>query len=321
MLILWLFLRGLGDRWWLATILLFGPRWMALLPLVVLIPASALGPRRVLPPLAVGLALAVGPVMGFCLPWRSWLGAGSESHMRIRILSCNVHYANLHPDALFDLIAAERPQIVALQEWGPHHDAPATRLGAGWHVHRGESTCLISRFPILEVEALNRDQLGGKGDAVRYVLQGPAGPLSFLNLHPISPREGLQAMVDNPLRAARDVEANLEVRRRESEASSRWAASTQGPVLVAGDLNLPCDSAIYRRYWSEYADGFSIAGLGFGHTWFSRWHGVRIDHILGGPGLSFRRCWVGPEVGSDHRPLIADIEWTGARDQVLPRRY
>jgi endonuclease/exonuclease/phosphatase (EEP) superfamily protein YafD len=35
--------------------------------------------------------------------------------------------------------------------------------------------------------------------------------------------------------------------------------------------------------------------------------GVRIDHILAGHGWRCRRCWVGPNIGSAHRPVIADL--------------
>src|SRR5438045_2652926 len=39
-LVLWLTLRTTGDRWWVATILMFGPRWPVALPLLVVLPAS-----------------------------------------------------------------------------------------------------------------------------------------------------------------------------------------------------------------------------------------------------------------------------------------
>ena len=34
---------------------------------------------------------------------------------------------------------------------------------------------------------------------------------------------------------------------------------------------------------------------------------VRIDHVLTGAGLVPRVCEVGPDVGSDHLPVIADV--------------
>src|SRR5439155_5647959 len=103
-------------------------------------------------------------------------------------------------------------------------------------------------------------------------------------------------------------------RRHQSEAISPRAKETRGPVLLAGDFNLPVESAIYRRSWSSFSNAFSTAGLGWGHTKLTSWHGVRIDHVLAGPGWQFRRCWVGPDVGSDHRPLIAEAQWVGAAD-------
>ena len=40
---------------------------------------------------------------------------------------------------------------------------------------------------------------------------------------------------------------------------------------------------------------------------------VRIDHILAGPGWRCGRCWVGPDVGSPHRPLLADLVYSPAQ--------
>jgi endonuclease/exonuclease/phosphatase (EEP) superfamily protein YafD len=106
-----------------------------------------------------------------------------------------------------------------------------------------------------------------------------------------------------------DLRANTALRTAESEATRRWISRSPRPVLVAGDFNLPVDSVVYRRSWSWLTNAFSQAGTGFGSTKFTRWHGVRIDHVLGGPGWHCRRCWVGPDVGSDHRPVIADMVW------------
>ena len=39
-LVVWVALRACGDRWWLPTLMLFGPRWVYGLPLVVLAPLA-----------------------------------------------------------------------------------------------------------------------------------------------------------------------------------------------------------------------------------------------------------------------------------------
>ena len=78
------------------------------------------------------------------------------------------------------------------------------------------------------------------------------------------------------------------------------------------DFNLPADSTIFRRYWGDFANAFFRVGWGFGFTknstegGFS--YGSRIDHVLYSPDLRCLRSWVGPDVGSDHLPLLAEFE-------------
>ena len=60
-------------------------------------------------------------------------------------------------------------------------------------------------------------------------------------------------------------------------------------MLVLGDFNMPPDSAIYRRCWSDFSNAFDSAGFGFGSTHFTHRTAVRIDHVLAGPGWRFRR--------------------------------
>jgi endonuclease/exonuclease/phosphatase (EEP) superfamily protein YafD len=85
-------------------------------------------------------------------------------------------------------------------------------------------------------------------------------------------------------------------------------------MLLAGDFNTPSDSVIYREYWSPFHNAYSDAGFGWGYTYFSRRAAVRIDHQLAGSGWRCRKCWVGADVGSPHRPVIADWERIDAND-------
>jgi endonuclease/exonuclease/phosphatase (EEP) superfamily protein YafD len=81
-------------------------------------------------------------------------------------------------------------------------------------------------------------------------------------------------------------------------------------VLLAGDFNTPPESALFSQLWGGYTDAFSTAGWGWGYTFRSWKTTVRIDHILAGPGWSCERCWVGPYVGSPHRPVLADLTYS-----------
>ena len=112
-----------------------------------------------------------------------------------------------------------------------------------------------------------------------------------------------------------DLEANNELRWKQSEyLGAGEAAAVAGPVLLAGDFNTPPESAIFRRLWTPYTDAFGAAGWGWGYTFIGGRTRVRIDHILAGPGWYCERCWVGPDVGSPHRPVITDLTWPGTAE-------
>ena len=107
------------------------------------------------------------------------------------------------------------------------------------------------------------------------------------------------------------MESNIDQREIESTLARAFANQTSGPLIVAGDFNMPVESAIYRAHWHEFTNAFSCAGWGFGATKATRWHGIRIDHVLLGPGWSCAGAQVGADLGLDHRPMVVDLGWQG----------
>ena len=301
-----------AERWWFTTLLVYGPRWVWAVPLGILVPAAALVRPRLLLVLLVAVVVVIGPVMDFRVTPSALLTKSSKG-TNVRVLTCNVDDSNLDANALDCLVAETQPDVVSLQEWRPGPESIIFGQ-SGWHVRVDGELCLASRYPILEVDILSAEELGGNGAVGCYNLRTPGGILHFVNAHLATPRDGLQEVIDSRWGGISALRANTSMRWHESDVASRWASEACGPLLLAGDFNLPVESAIYGQYWAQFSNAFSAAGLGLGHTKFTRWHGVRIDHILAGPGWRFRQCWVGPDVRSDHRPLIADVEWVGASD-------
>lgn len=302
-------LRWSGDTWWPSILMLYGPRWVWAIPLVVLIPAAAIAHRRCMPTLLVLALVVAGPVMGLCIPWRTGFGLATRAgRMPIRVLTCNVHYTDLDQRALRDLIREAAPEIIVVQEWSPsRYDAATLAPGPGWHVDIRGEFAIASRFPIVGVEPC-RPYPGASRTAVRYTLKAPGGVIDVINVHPASVSDGIWAVRVNGLGGLAALERNTTNRWRESLATSRWAAGSDRPLLLVGDFNTPGDGPLYQTCWSGYQDAFATAGFGLGHTWYGHWwHGLRIDHILTGPGWVVQHCWVGPDVGSDHRPLIAVV--------------
>jgi endonuclease/exonuclease/phosphatase (EEP) superfamily protein YafD len=174
---------------------------------------------------------------------------------------------------------------------------------------------LASRHPIRRADRLGDDSTGERGSVMRYELDPPAGPVTVFNLHLATPRKGLGALAGFNRQGLDEVRANSKLRWRQSEFVAVEAGRATGPVLLVGDFNTPPESAIFRRVWPASADAFSDAGWGWGYTSRTRRVGVRIDHVLVGGGGWATECRVGPDVGSPHRPLLADVAWPagGAR--------
>jgi vancomycin resistance protein VanJ len=305
-------LWGLGDRTSIGTVLLFMGRWVFLLPLPVLVPVVAWLRGRLLLPLAVGAVVVLGPVMGFRTGWRRLLPA--PAGQQIRVVSFNAGGGRLAAQLLPSMLEQWQAQLVAFQECGDEL-AAAARLVQGWHVHVSRDLCFLSRYPIRSAAVMDRSSLdrikqsepdapGGAGYVVRFLLEGPRGPIRAANLHLETPRKGLEGLMSGDRRRMQN---NTEIRRIEAKLAREWVAAGAGPLVVLGDFNTPVESAFFRESWGGLADAFSVAGTGFGMTKYNGWIRVRIDHVLVSDEWHVDRAQVGHETYSDHRPLIVDL--------------
>lgn len=306
MIAVWLSFRFAGDRWWALLPLQYGPRWVWGLPLIMLVPACLLLRRKLL---WVDLAAAIiflFPIMDFCIPWRTIGGRGEGT--TIRVLNFNISGKLTKPDELLRLIDETKPDIVALQEAGPDDALTLGLKQRGWRIaEKSYGLYFASRFPIISQEYMPTVEKW-RHLAAFFVLETPGGRMNFVNLHLETPRHGIDALIDRHHFDSGPAIANIARRRMESEQVSKRVASLLGPVAIAGDFNLVADSTIYREYWSGYSNAFATAGFGFGNSKFTRKWGVRIDHLLMDDYFTAESSYVGPDLGSDHRPLISEIE-------------
>lgn len=299
----WALLRA-ADVWWPATLFMFSPRWLLTLPAALLLPAAAVLRRRSLGPLLAAVVLAFGPVTGFCIPCA--LPRGTPAGPRLRVLTYNAHHEGVDAAALERLLAETEPDVVAVQEWlSPDQGGVFAR--GGWHVHSAQDVFLASRFPIRQATTLGDYSMYPNGLVERYELETPAGVVTLFSLHLATVRFGVRSAARDLWAAPAEIRAVSALRRRQSEKVAREAAAVRGPVLLAGDFNTPPESALFRDVWAGFPDAFSQAGWGWGYTFLNRRTAVRIDHVLAGPGWECVRCRVGPDLGSPHRPVLADL--------------
>ena len=182
-----------------------------------------------------------------------------------------------------------------------------------WSVRGDGDLFLASQFPIVSTDRIVNDE-GWRVIAARYELKAPFGRLHLVNLHLDTPRQALELVRHPDRHLGEYLQETIDVRRRQSQKVAAWVPNywMDVPLLVLGDFNLPPESKIFREYWGGYEDAFASAGNGYGYTKFTRWWGARIDHLLAGPGWRVTGCRVGPDVGSDHRPLLTTLQWMGA---------
>jgi endonuclease/exonuclease/phosphatase (EEP) superfamily protein YafD len=302
-------IRWVGDRWWGVTVLLFVPRWLFLVPLPLLALASGVARRRRQWMLQGALAAVVaGPIMGLSLPIDQ-LWAPPVKGTRVRIMTLNRGMEPLEIERLIRLIEQERIDVICFQELNPRLNRPleAYLRARGWH--RDRRGYVASRYPIVAEMPPPPDDLGSNfryaAVVCRVRIRTTGGvQLGLVSVHMPTLRFGFYRFLEQDLPGLKQHVAWWD--RQAGRLLDALAEMDDVPVLVGGDFNVPPDHASMAALGSRFRFAFEDAGWGYGYTRPTQYPWFRIDHILASPEWVFTRCWVGPDVGSDHLPLIAE---------------
>jgi len=306
-------INWIGEDWWGVTVLLFTPRWLFLGPVILLALASGFArrPSHWLLQATIGVVVA-GPLMGFSFsPERLW--SRPVEGTPLRILTYNVGASPIDGKGLVRLIEREKIDLICFQERFEANPEVEAYLAANrWH--RDSSRFLASRYPIVAQPARMKDttipgdRYGARLSLARIrVAEGQELLLSSVHMPTIRP--GLYRFLDGD---PKGVDYHVKWWRGElGRVVSHLCQSGTVPILIGGDFNMPSDDSSMATLQSVFRFGFEDSGLGYGYTRPSRYPWFRIDHIMASPECRFLRCWVGPDLGSDHLPLIAEV--------VLPR--
>ncbi len=313
--------RYVGERWWVTLAAMYLPRIGFVLPLPFIVLAIVLwGPRSLLRLQVLTLLLVVVPLMGFNLGTGRLPNRGPAAV--IRVVSYNVGFGGRGISGVVAQVRAFSPDLVLLQDASAGFERELRTAFGGWHVRLDGQFFTASRSPILEAwvpPTIVYARGTGGAHFVRYTLNTPLGVVDVFNVHPTSPRQGLEEVRGNGLReevtsgrlfagkAGPLVEFNAYRRQRQLEAVAAAAKTSPRPVIIAGDTNLPGLSWILGERLGQFRDAFSQAGLGFGYTFPANRPWMRIDRILTNDRLRALDFRVGDAVVSDHRCVFAII--------------
>ncbi len=300
-------LWGFGDRWWLGTLFLYGPRWPLLLPAPLLLIAVLLVRPRLAAAVLAGVLLMIGPIMGYRAGWRGWFAGGAPAS--VRIITFNMRGGeNVEASFVAAALLEYAPDIVLIQECNLHLGTPGA-VPSGWSARQDASLCALTRQSIDSVHAVDVLQTrsdGMTGLAFLYFLELDGGTFPIVNLHLETPRSGIERVRWGGEVAP--LARNILLRGVGARRIAGWVAEQAPAAIVAGDFNLPPESVIYRESWSRCQDAFAARGKGFGYTRILPKWAARIDHVLScGSDYEAVSATVGPDLGSDHLPLIVDL--------------
>ena len=211
----------------------------------------------------------------------------------LRLMVANVLTQNQQYDRLLNLIDAENPDVVVLLEVNLAWRQGLQALGSEFPHKIFETRednfgiCLLSKIP---ADRLEVTEIGTSGvPSIEATFQHQGQTLQLIATHTLPPGS----------------RANASERNAHLQAAAEKLAQLPSPKLFVGDLNI--------TPWSPYFDDLlevgqlenSQRGFGVQGTWFSQ---LPIDHVLHSNDVLVVDRRVGARFGSDHRPLIVDLE-------------
>lgn len=215
-----------------------------------------------------------------------------------KLLVVNVHLDNRDLRPLLQLIEREAPDAVGIIELTPEAAAELAVLAQRYPVSRIEprddpfGIGLWSRLPASQVDLVSMPPLGFPALQLHWAAPDPG---SLWLVHPFPPISG---------------EAT-EWRDTQLRYTAGLIRGDEDAVL-AGDLNATPWSSAYQSLRLEAglvdsnADGWPWPTW-FGSGMVSRVLAVPIDHVLHGSAWRTQVHRIGPDIGSDHRPLIVEL--------------
>lgn len=221
--------------------------------------------------------------------------AGPSEAVTIRVLVLNVHTSTSSFDRVRRLIADENPDVIGLLEVDERWLAAIAPAVAGYagRIEKARpdnfGVALYARGSLVGSVV----ELGSQLPSVTADVMLAGARFGVILTHPIPPVSAA---------ALAQHEAQL-------DAVGDVARTTTAPLVVMGDFNATPWSRPFRRLLGTSGLCDSRAGFGVQATFPASSHLVRIpiDHLLASCSVGVKQRRIGPDVGSDHLPVIVDL--------------
>jgi endonuclease/exonuclease/phosphatase (EEP) superfamily protein YafD len=243
------------------------------------------------------LTLALHPLLALSggVPFPgSGAQATSGDGRPVKVVSFNIWHANTEIGAIEALLQREDADFALLYEVGPEHATLIDRLrplyphANGCHDSYRCGVVVLSRKAPASAEVRG---YGHHGDPPLVATRFGSGPGSLTVI---------AAHLIRPIDSARNHWSEI-------DRLAELARAAAGAVIVAGDFNATPWSGSFARFRER--SGLKHMGA-YLPSWPAGPRGypqLAIDHVWASQGVAFTGIEIGPDTGSDHRPLIARL--------------
>jgi len=231
-------------------------------------------------------------------------GESSPDAPVVRVMAFNLLSTNDHYGEVADYIRANQPDLVFLHESSLPWETAMKSSGLNYDVFVSRSEDLIFGTLVMVKQGFGTVDIVSFGfretdpRAVEVRLSDPSwdSELSVLSTHPLAPTDSERA-------ALHDAQLSY---------AANWASEQTGAYLVTGDFNATPWSWPFRNLISVGRLRNSQLGFGLQPTFAANSNPlfrVPIDHLVHSDGLVVRNRVLGPAMGSDHFPIVVDLEF------------
>ncbi|MBN8507856.1 MAG: endonuclease/exonuclease/phosphatase family protein [Burkholderiales bacterium] len=251
-------------------------------------------------PRSAALALlAAAPLAGSVMHYTGSPGPTAQAAPAVfRFATFNQSLGNPGARAIGARVERSGADAIALQEVASPAavQALAAALPSYPYRHSGygprADVTIFSRWPLRDARSVELTPGGAR--AVQLRVDWAGRPLTLVGVH-----------LHWPIGAE-----NVRLRNAELEGLVALARGIDEPLLIGGDFNITAWSPVFAAALGDAPVRDCARGHGLVSSWPSFFPpaAIRIDHCLASPHWRVRRIAAGPGLGSDHRPMLNELE-------------
>jgi endonuclease/exonuclease/phosphatase (EEP) superfamily protein YafD len=228
------------------------------------------------------------------------LGSGG----RLRIVSVNVHTENERTDLLLEFLRGADADVVLLMEVNDRWITALSPLDTSYPHRIAEvrednfGIALFSRMPLTNASVV---EIGNAGvPSVIADVTVNEQTIHLVGTHPLPPGSS----------------ENARLRNEQMTEVANHVRNQQTPAIVFGDLNV----TPWSPYFADLLRDSRLKDTSRGRGLFGSWPAwlpflrIPLDHCLASPFIHVADRHLGPQLHSDHLPLVIDLVITRGQD-------